>query len=119
MNDKDVMTRTLTLERRVLTGSLTTMLDIHALFTRHCLDLTARALGRDIEELVRDVYASYVATLRSQIYRRDAPAKQAPLDHIQVRGKWVDISLLSILRYLYGKDVDATRNPLTAEFKYR
>ena len=34
-NDEGVMTRTLTLERRVLTGSLVTTLSIHALFTKY------------------------------------------------------------------------------------
>ena len=34
LNDKEVMTWTLTLERRVLTGSLPTMPEIHNLFTR-------------------------------------------------------------------------------------
>ena len=31
----------------------------------------------------------------------------------------VDISLPAIRRFLYGKGVDATRTPLTAEFDYR
>ena len=35
LNDKGVMTRTLTLERWVLTGSIPTMREIHNLFTRH------------------------------------------------------------------------------------
>ena len=82
LNDKGVMTWTLTVERRVLTGSLPTMLDIHNLFTRHRLEWTARPLGRHSEELVREFYASYVATLRSQIDRQDAPAKQAPLEQV-------------------------------------
>ena len=37
LNNKGVMTRTLTLERLVLTGSLPIMPDIHNLFTRHRL----------------------------------------------------------------------------------
>ena len=45
LTDKGVMTRTLTLERRVLTGSLPKMPEIHNLFTRHCLEWTARLLG--------------------------------------------------------------------------
>lgn len=47
------------------------------------------------------------------------PAKRAPLDQIRVRVKRVDISLPSICQYLYGKDVNATTTPLTAEFEYR
>ena len=51
LNDKGVMTRTLTLERRVLTGGLPTMQDIHNLFTKHWLEWTTRSLGNYIEKL--------------------------------------------------------------------
>ena len=64
-----------TLERWVLTGSLPTMPEIHNLFTRHRLEWTARPLGRYSEEMVREFYVSYVATHRSHIDRRTAPAK--------------------------------------------
>ena len=74
LNDKGVMNRTLTLERRVLTGSLPTMPEIHNLFTRHRLEWTALPLGRYSEELVREFYASYMSTLISQIDMRVAPA---------------------------------------------
>ena len=87
---------------------------IHNLFTRHRLEWTARPFGCYSEELVREFYASYVATLRSLIDRQAAPAKQALLEHVQVRGIQVDISLPSIRRYLYGEDVDVNRTPLTA-----
>ena len=113
------MTRTLTLERRVLTGILQTMPEIHNLFTRHRLEWTPRPLGRYSEELVREFYASYVTTLQSQIDRQAAPAKQAPLEQVRVRGVQVDISLPAIRRFLYGENVDANRTPLTAEFDYR
>ena len=56
------------------------MPEIHNLFIRHHLERIARPFGRYSEELVREFYASNVATLRSQIDRRAAPAKQAPLD---------------------------------------
>ena len=94
------------------------MPEIHNLFTRHRLELTARSLGRYSEEMIREFYASYVATLRSQIDRRAAPAKQAPLEQVRVRGVHVNISLPAIRRFLYGDGVDATRTPLTAEFDY-
>ena len=113
------MTRTLTLERRVLTGSLPKMPEIHNLFTRHRLEWTARPLGRYSEELVREFYASYVATLRSHIDRWAAPAKHAPLEQVRVRGVPVDISLPAIRRFLYGESVDANRTRFTAEFDYR
>ena len=92
------------------------MPDIHTLFSRHRLEWIARSFGHYSEELVREFYAYYVATVRSQIDRRDALAKQDPLENVTVRGIQVDISLHSIHRYLYGKDVDTTRNPLTIEF---
>ena len=69
--------------------------------------------------MVREFYASYVATLRSQIDRRAAPTKQAPLEQVQVRGVQVDIFLLAIRLFLYGESADATRTPHTAEFDYR
>ena len=69
--------------------------------------------------MVREFYASYVETLRSQIDTRAAPAKQAPLEQVRVRGVQVDISLPAIRRLLYGEGVDATHTPLTAEFDYR
>ena len=119
LNDKEVMTQTLIVERRVLTGSLPTMLEIHNLFTRHRLEWTARSLGRYCKEFVRDFYASYVATLRSQIDRRAAPAKQAPLEQVRVRGVQVDISLPAIRWFLYDEGVDANQTPLSAEFDYR
>ena len=92
---------------------------IHNLFTRHRLEWTTCPLGRYSEEMVREFYASYVATLRSQIDRRVAPAKQAPLEQVRVRGVQVDISLPAIRQFLYGESADATRTPLTAEFDYR
>ena len=94
------------------------MPDIHNLLTRHSLEWTARPLGRFSEEMVREFYAAYVATLRSQLDRRAAPAKQAPLEQVRVRGVKVDISLVAIRWFLYSEGVDATRTPLTAEFDY-
>ena len=76
-------------------------------------------MGRYSEEIVREFYAAYVATIRSQIDRRAALAKQAPLEQVRVRGVQVDISLPAICRFLYGESADATRTPHTAEFYYR
>ena len=94
------------------------MPEIHNLFTRHRLEWTAHPLGRYSEGLVREFYASYVATLRSQIHRRAAPAKQAPLEQVRVWGIQVDISLPAISRFLYGEGVDANRTSLNAKFDY-
>ena len=69
--------------------------------------------------MVQEFYASYVATLWSQIDRRAAPAKQALLEQVRVRGVQVDISLPAIHRFLYGESADDTRTSVTAEFDYR
>ena len=95
------------------------MPEIHNLFSRHRLEWTTHSLGRYSEELVREFYASYVDTLRSQIDKRVVPAKQSPLEHVRVRGIQGDISLPAIRQYLYGEDVDSNRTPLTSEFDYR
>ena len=76
-------------------------------------------LGQYSKEMVQEFYASYVVTLRSQIDRRAAPAKQAPLEQVRVRGVQVDISLPAIRQFLYGESADATRTPVTVEFDYR
>ena len=94
------------------------MPQIHNLFTRHRLEWNTHPLGHYSEELVREFYASYVTTLRSHIYRRAAPTKQAQMEQVRVRGVHVDISLPSIHRFLYGEDVDANQTPLTAKFDY-
>lgn len=52
LNDKVVVTRTLTVERQVLIGSLCTVPDVNALFTRHRLEWIARSVGRYNEEVV-------------------------------------------------------------------
>ena len=97
-------------------SSPSTMPENYNRFTTHRLEWTARFLGRYSEVFVQEFYASYVATLRSQIDRRDAPTKQALLEHVRVRGIQVDISLPAIHGYLYGKDVTGKNNPLTAQF---
>ena len=60
-----------------------------------------------------------MATLQSQIDRQDAPAKQAPIEHVRVRGIQVGFPLPAIHRYLYDEDVGANWTPLNTEFDYR
>ena len=119
LNDEGVMTRTLIVERRVLTGILHTVHDVHALFTRYRLEWMDRSIRCYNEKVVREFYASYVETLWSSLDRRSNPAKQAPLDHLRICGRRVDISLPTICRFLYGADTDATRELLTLELDYR
>lgn len=111
LNDKGVMTRIRTVERRVLKGSLHAVHAIHALFTSHHLEWMARSVGRYSEELVREFYSSYITTLWESLDRRSNPAKQAPLSYVLVRGHQVDISLPTIHCFLYGTDIDASRAP--------
>ena len=92
---------------------------IYNLFTRHRLEWKVRPLGRYSEKFFREFYASYVATLRSQIDRHAAPAKQALLEQVRVCGIQVDISLPAIRRYPYDKNVDSNRTPFTAKYYYR
>ena len=118
LNENGVMTRTLTLEMRVLTGSLPTMPAIHNLFTGHRLEWTAHSLGRYSEELVREFYASYVDTLKSRL-RGGLPPPNTHLSMPEYVAFRLISPWISIHRYLYGKDVDANRTPLTTEFDYR
>ena len=95
------------------------MPEIHNLFTRHRLEWTARPLGRYNRGNGPRVLRILRSALWSQIDRRAAPAKQAPLEQVRVRGMQVDISLPAICRFLYSESADATRTPVTAEFDYR
>ncbi len=70
INDKEKMARIVTEERRVLTGSLHTVPDIHRLFNLHKCDWMARDPGTYSEEIVREFYASYAATLRGSISKK-------------------------------------------------
>ncbi|KAG5632584.1 hypothetical protein H5410_004301 [Solanum commersonii] len=54
-------------ECRVLTGSLHTVPDIHRLFNLHKCDWMARDPGTYSKEILRELYASYAATLRGSI----------------------------------------------------
>lgn len=119
LNDKGVINQTLTVEQRVLTGSLYIVPDVHALFTRHWLEWMDKCIERYINEVVRELYASYVATLGFSLDRQSKPAKQEPLDHLRVSGRRVEIPLPTICQFLYGTDIGATREILTSDFDYR
>lgn len=111
LNDKMMMTQLVIVERRVLKGSLHTIPDVHNLFTFHRLELMARSLGSYSKKIVRELYVSYVATLRGILDRRSKPVKQDPLTDILVQRCWVDISSISIPRFLYGGSTDSARVP--------
>ncbi|KAG5615217.1 hypothetical protein H5410_015041 [Solanum commersonii] len=93
--------------RRVLTGSLHTVPDIHRLFNLHN------------DEIVWEFYASYAATLRGSISKRSKPLPQDPLTSTLVRGCSVDISPSTIRRFLYGPTADHSWSLNTSEFDYR
>uniref|UniRef100_M1DBZ8 Integrase core domain containing protein n=1 Tax=Solanum tuberosum TaxID=4113 RepID=M1DBZ8_SOLTU len=78
-NEKEKMAHLITEERRVLTGSLHTILDIHLIFQLHKCDWMARDPGAYSEEIAREFYASYAATLHGSIDKRSKPTAQDPL----------------------------------------
>uniref|UniRef100_M1DH75 Integrase core domain containing protein n=1 Tax=Solanum tuberosum TaxID=4113 RepID=M1DH75_SOLTU len=118
-NDKEKMARLITEERRVLTGSLHTVPKIHRLFQRHKCKWMARELGTYIEEIVREFYASYAATLRGSIHKNARPTAQAPLTTTLVHNFFVDISETTIRRFLYVPVPNHSWELNMAEFDYR
>ena len=46
----------------------------------------ARNVGRYSKEMVREFYATYVATLRSKLDTRANPARFEPLEYVRVHG---------------------------------
>ncbi|KAG5572101.1 hypothetical protein H5410_061867 [Solanum commersonii] len=119
VNEKQKMARLITEERRVLTGSSHTVPDIHQLFNLHKCDWMDRDPGTYSEEIVRELYASYAATLRGSISKRSKPLAQDPLTSTLVRGCPVDISPAMIRRFLYGPTAGHSWFLNTAEFDYR
>lgn len=58
-----------------------------------------------------------MATLRGSLNRRARPAKQDPLTTVLVWRFEVDISPVTIRRFMYGTDI--TQFPLILEFYYK
>ncbi|KAG5575423.1 hypothetical protein H5410_055557, partial [Solanum commersonii] len=119
VNEKQKMARLITEEQRVLTGSLHTVPNIHRLFNLHKCDWMARYPRTYSEEIVREFYASYAATLRGSTSKRSKPLAQDPLTSTLVRGCPVDISPATIRRFLYGPTAGHSWSLNTAEFDYR
>ncbi|KAG5579965.1 hypothetical protein H5410_050592 [Solanum commersonii] len=94
------MARLITEERRVLTGSLHTVLDIHQLFNLHKCDWMARDPGTYSEETVREFYASYAATLRGSISKRSKPLAQDPLTSTLRNSEQREAMILWLARYI-------------------
>ncbi|KAG5605842.1 hypothetical protein H5410_027334 [Solanum commersonii] len=118
-NNKGKMARLITEECRVLTGSLHTVPDIHRLFNLYKCNWMARNPGTYSEEIVREFYASYAATLRGLISKRSKPMDQDPLTSTMVRGCPVDISHATISCFLYGPTTGYSWSLNTAEFEYK
>jgi len=58
--------------------------------------------GNYSEEMTREFYASYAATVRNSISKRAKPVVQPPLQSTLVRGFPIDISEATIHRLIYG-----------------
>ncbi|KAG5599196.1 hypothetical protein H5410_030566 [Solanum commersonii] len=104
--DKEKMARLITEERRVLTGSLRTVPDIHQPFNLHKYDWMARDPGTYSEKIVREFYASYATTLCGSISKQSKPIAQDPLTSTMVRdgtscGAALSRGMLSSERLLY------------------
>ncbi|KAG5585349.1 hypothetical protein H5410_045783 [Solanum commersonii] len=67
INNKEKTARIVTEERRVLTGSLHIVPDIHRLFNLHKCDWMAQDLVTNSKEIVQEFYTSYASTLRGSI----------------------------------------------------
>uniref|UniRef100_M1DAD5 Integrase core domain containing protein n=1 Tax=Solanum tuberosum TaxID=4113 RepID=M1DAD5_SOLTU len=113
------MARLITEERRVLTGRLHAVPDIHRLFNLHKCDWMARDPGTYSEEIVREFYVSYAATLRGSITKWSKPLAQDPIKSTLVQDCLVDISPATIRHFLYGPTTGHSWSVNTAEFDYR
>uniref|UniRef100_M1E0U2 Integrase core domain containing protein n=1 Tax=Solanum tuberosum TaxID=4113 RepID=M1E0U2_SOLTU len=80
---------------------------------------TGAASSSEGEEIVREFYASYAATLRGSISKRSKPLAQDPLTSTMVRCCPVDISPTTISHFLYGPTTGHSWSLNTAEFDYR
>ena len=57
LNDKCLMTRLVTVERRVHMGSSHTIFEVHRLFNLHNFEWMDQSLGSYNEKIVREFYA--------------------------------------------------------------
>ncbi|KAK4731644.1 hypothetical protein R3W88_024632 [Solanum pinnatisectum] len=64
----------------------------------------AHSPGSYSEEIVREFYASYAATIRGSISKWAKPTAQPPLEATLFWGFTVDISETTICRFIYGTD---------------
>ncbi|KAG5580774.1 hypothetical protein H5410_051401 [Solanum commersonii] len=94
------MARIIMEEHRVLTRSFHIIPDILQLFQRHKCEWMAHDPGTYSEEIVREFYASYAATLRGRIHKNTKATTQDLLTSTMVRGVSVDLSHTTISRFL-------------------
>ncbi|KAG5606067.1 hypothetical protein H5410_027559 [Solanum commersonii] len=68
---------------------------------------------------MRELYASYVATLRGSIHKNDRPTAKEPLTTTLVHEFSIEIYETTIRRFLYGPSPDHSWALNMAEFVYR
>lgn len=83
---------------------------------RYKLQWLTKSLKRYSSTMVRELYASYVATIHSTLPKRKKPLAQPRLTETKVKGWQVDISETTICRILFGLEFPTPR-PI-AEFDY-
>ncbi|KAG5632583.1 hypothetical protein H5410_004300 [Solanum commersonii] len=113
------MARLIIEERRVLTGSLHTIPNIHRLFKFHKYDWMVRGPMTYSEEIVREFYTFYAVTLRGSISKQSKPTTHDPLTSTMVRGCPVNISHATINHFLYGPTTGHSWTLNPTEFDYR
>ncbi|WMV25868.1 hypothetical protein MTR67_019253, partial [Solanum verrucosum] len=115
-NEHQRQTRTITQERRVLIVSLHIVPTIKELFKTHKCEWMAQSPGKFSDEMARELYASYVATVRYSISKRAKLLAQPPLQATLVQIFFVDISETTIRQFIYGPDHTLPIN--TAAYEY-
>uniref|UniRef100_M1D9Y1 Integrase core domain containing protein n=1 Tax=Solanum tuberosum TaxID=4113 RepID=M1D9Y1_SOLTU len=98
-------------------GSLHTVRAIEKLLKWHKCDWMARSPGKFSEEMTRDLYASYAATVRNAMREWAKPLAQSLLQATLVWNFFVDISETTIRCFIYGPTHTLPIN--IAEYDYR
>ena len=104
-------------EPRYRVEELRTLSDIWPIFEQYGLGWMTQPSRRYSSELVREFYASYVASVGLSTPVGQRYILQPVLTHVMVRGTRVDISEETIHRFLFGPDRPVPVS--TAEFDHR
>uniref|UniRef100_M1DUG9 Integrase core domain containing protein n=1 Tax=Solanum tuberosum TaxID=4113 RepID=M1DUG9_SOLTU len=116
-NEHEKMARIITEECRVLTQSLHTVPTIEELFRRYMCEWITQSLGKFSEEMTREFYASYAATVHNDISKQEKPLAQPLLLATFVQKFSIDIFETTICWFIYGSAHNLLIN--ITEYVYR